>query len=119
MGRKHTLALSLALALGLGIGVATYPTQPGGTLVYAFLVDAGEVAATGDLCDVYSSNISGANSWCLRPDGGYTGEALSAFNSPTLVTRPVCGNGADCALTDSIKLNGTSQYYATASVPAP
>lgn len=94
-----------------------YPT---GSLVYAFLADAGEVAPLDDICDVAADGgmVSGANSWCLRADGGVTGEAMSIVGAVANETMPVCGNGAYCGNETRQRFGATGEVV-TGNVASP
>jgi hypothetical protein len=131
-----SLVLALSLAGGLGgpglggpglggrglAGGGGLDTSSGSNVVFEFAPASGTgLPSVADLCDTYSSDITGPGAWCLRGDGTSlaSGQTLTVQGAPVTETRALCSNGADCANITGQRFDGVDDAWKTPAVAVP
>lgn len=91
-------------------------TRPLLTFLQASSTDQGTITTGANFFQAFKQELTGAW-WMVLPDGtNPTGSvAVTSSGSPTLENVAVCPNGNDCSTTPQIRLNGTSQFYQSAT----
>lgn len=117
---RFAVPLVLVAAVAIAASVPwSKPQRPVSSL--RFLPSGGgQSSITGQLCDVFGSELTGSW-WCMYGDTTTkTGsQGMSAIGSPTTPSHTLCPNGPNCASVQAVRTNGTSQHVKTVDVLPP